>query len=72
VVLTRVGDKLFIDKRDGGPLDSLTVNETAPEQVGPRPWGLKGQSRPPAALLEAHITMACSSAARLVGVCEAT
>lgn len=33
VVITRVGDKLFIDKRDGGPLDLLTVNETAPEQI---------------------------------------
>ncbi|KAI8464165.1 MAG: eukaryotic translation initiation factor 3, subunit 7 [Monoraphidium minutum] len=33
VVLTRVGDKLFIDKRDGGPLDLLSVNETAPEQI---------------------------------------
>ncbi|KIZ06885.1 Eukaryotic translation initiation factor 3 subunit D-2, partial [Monoraphidium neglectum] len=33
VVITRVGDKLFIDKRDGGPLDMLTVNETAPEQI---------------------------------------
>jgi len=27
------GDKLFFDKRDGGPLDLLTVNETAPEAV---------------------------------------
>lgn len=33
VVMTRVGDKLFIDKRDGGPLDLLTVNETAQEQI---------------------------------------
>lgn len=33
VVFTRTGDKLFIDKRDGGALDLLTVNETAPEQV---------------------------------------
>ena len=33
VVFTRQGDKLFIDKRDGGPLDLLTVNETAPDQV---------------------------------------
>ncbi|KAF8066359.1 EIF3D [Scenedesmus sp. PABB004] len=33
VVVTRVGDKLFFDKREGGSLDQLTVNETAPEQV---------------------------------------
>ncbi|GBG00453.1 eukaryotic translation initiation factor 3 subunit D-like [Raphidocelis subcapitata] len=33
VVLTRAGESLFIDKRDGGPLDLLTVNETAPEQI---------------------------------------
>jgi translation initiation factor 3 subunit D len=35
VVVTRVGDKLFFDKREGSSLDLLTVNETAPEQVGP-------------------------------------
>jgi translation initiation factor 3 subunit D len=34
VVVTRVGDKLFFDKREGSSLDLLTVNETAPEQVG--------------------------------------
>lgn len=34
VVFSREGDSLFIDKRDGGPLDLLTVNETAPDQVG--------------------------------------
>jgi hypothetical protein len=33
VVVTRVGDKLFFDKREGSSLDLLTVNETAPEQV---------------------------------------
>ena len=33
VVITRVGDKLFLDKRDGGSLDLLTVNETAPDQL---------------------------------------
>jgi translation initiation factor 3 subunit D len=33
VVVTRVGDKLFFDKREGSTLDLLTVNETAPEQV---------------------------------------
>lgn len=33
VVFTRQGDRLFIDKRDGGPLDLLTVGETAPEQI---------------------------------------
>ncbi len=33
VVVTRAGDKLFFDKRDGGPLDLLTVNETVTEQV---------------------------------------
>lgn len=34
VVVTRVGDKLFFDKREGSTIDLLTVNETAPEQVG--------------------------------------
>lgn len=33
VVFTKVGDALFIDKRDGGALDLLTVGETAPEQI---------------------------------------
>jgi translation initiation factor 3 subunit D len=33
VVITRVGDKLFLDKRDGGSLDLLSVNETAPDQL---------------------------------------
>jgi translation initiation factor 3 subunit D len=32
-VLTRTGDRLFIDKRDGGPLDLLTVSETGTEQI---------------------------------------
>lgn len=36
IVVTRVGDKLFFDKREGSTIDLLTVNETAPEQVGPR------------------------------------
>ncbi|KAJ1944179.1 hypothetical protein EC988_006051, partial [Linderina pennispora] len=31
VVVNRVGDKLFLDKRDGGPLDFPTVNENASE-----------------------------------------
>lgn len=34
IVVTRVGDKLFFDKREGSTIDLLTVNETAPEQVG--------------------------------------
>jgi hypothetical protein len=34
IVVTKVGDKLFFDKREGSTLDLLTVNETAPEQVG--------------------------------------
>ncbi|KAJ1914784.1 hypothetical protein H4219_004629 [Mycoemilia scoparia] len=29
IVINRVDDKLFLDKRDGGPLDYLTVNENA-------------------------------------------
>ncbi|EJD43590.1 translation initiation factor eIF-3, subunit D [Auricularia subglabra TFB-10046 SS5] len=29
IVINREGDKLFLDKRDGGPLDFLTVNENA-------------------------------------------
>jgi hypothetical protein len=33
IVVTRVGDKLFFDKREGSTIDLLTVNETAPEQV---------------------------------------
>ncbi|KAJ1963972.1 hypothetical protein GGI12_001720 [Dipsacomyces acuminosporus] len=31
VVVNRVGDKLFLDKRDGGPLDFPSVNENAAE-----------------------------------------
>ena len=33
IVVTRAGDKLFFDKRDGSNLDYLTVAETAPESV---------------------------------------
>lgn len=33
VVITKVGDKLFFDKRDSSPLCYLTTNETAPDQV---------------------------------------
>lgn len=33
IVVQRVGNKLFFDKRDGGQLDLLTVNETAQEQL---------------------------------------
>eukprot|EP00879_Flechtneria_rotunda_P015744 GHRR01016466.1.p2 GENE.GHRR01016466.1~~GHRR01016466.1.p2 ORF type:complete len:303 (+),score=122.53 GHRR01016466.1:683-1591(+) len=33
IVVTRKGDKLFFDKREGSSIDLLTVNETAPEQV---------------------------------------
>ena len=33
IVVTRAGDKLFFDKRDGSNLDFLTVAETAPESV---------------------------------------
>ncbi|KAL9713051.1 hypothetical protein Ac2012v2_004292 [Leucoagaricus gongylophorus] len=29
IVITREGDKLFLDKRDGGPFDTVTVNENA-------------------------------------------
>ena len=29
VVIVREGDKLFFDKRDGGPFDTVTVNENA-------------------------------------------
>ncbi|KAJ1798813.1 hypothetical protein LPJ59_002258 [Coemansia sp. RSA 2399] len=31
IVINRVGDKLFLDKRDGGPLDFPSVNENAIE-----------------------------------------
>lgn len=33
IFVTKVGDKLFFDKRDKGPLSYVTVNETAPEQI---------------------------------------
>ena len=33
IVVQRVGNKLFFDKRDGSQLDLLTVNETAQEQL---------------------------------------
>ncbi|KAK9817128.1 hypothetical protein WJX72_009970 [[Myrmecia] bisecta] len=33
IVVTRAGDKLFFDKRDGSNLDLLTVAETAPESI---------------------------------------
>lgn len=33
MVVQRVGNKLFLDKRDGSQLDLLTVNETAQEQL---------------------------------------
>merc|ERR1719161_678628 len=31
IVITRVEDKLILDKRDGSHIDFLTVNETAPD-----------------------------------------
>lgn len=31
IVIVREGDKLFLDKRDGGPFDNVTVNENATE-----------------------------------------
>lgn len=31
IVITKEGNKLFMDKRDQGPLDYLTVNENAAE-----------------------------------------
>ena len=31
IVIVREGDKIFFDKRDGGPFDTVTVNENAPE-----------------------------------------
>jgi translation initiation factor 3 subunit D len=33
IVIQRVGNKLFFDKRDGSQVDLLTVNETAQEQL---------------------------------------
>jgi translation initiation factor 3 subunit D len=33
IVVTRVGDKLFFDKRDQSNLDLLSVNETAPDPI---------------------------------------
>lgn len=33
VMVTRIGDKLFLDKRDSSNLDLLTVNETAPDAI---------------------------------------
>ncbi|KAL5715467.1 Eukaryotic translation initiation factor 3 subunit D [Ranunculus cassubicifolius] len=33
IVVDRVGDKLFLDKRDGGPLDLVSVNETSQEAL---------------------------------------
>ena len=33
IVIQRVGNKLFVDKRDGSQLDLLTVNETAQEPL---------------------------------------
>lgn len=33
IVVTRAGDKLFFDKRDGSNLDLLTVAETAPDPL---------------------------------------
>jgi hypothetical protein len=33
IVVQRVGNKLFFDKRDGAQIDLLTVNETAQEQL---------------------------------------
>src|SRR4051812_32960372 len=29
IVIVREGDSLFLDKRDGGPFDTVTVNENA-------------------------------------------
>ncbi|KAJ9055273.1 hypothetical protein DSO57_1005680 [Entomophthora muscae] len=29
IIVNRIGDKVFFDKRDGGPLDTITVNENA-------------------------------------------
>ena len=37
VVINRVGDKLFFDKRERSSLDYWTVNETAAEQLNDEP-----------------------------------
>ncbi|KAI0217247.1 hypothetical protein L0F63_002875 [Massospora cicadina] len=29
IIVNRIGDKVFFDKRDGGPVDTITVNENA-------------------------------------------
>ncbi|KAI8321876.1 translation initiation factor eIF-3, subunit D, partial [Martensiomyces pterosporus] len=47
VVVNRVGDKLFLDKRDGGPLDFPSVNENAsdpPADAGDKEGGINSAS----------------------------
>lgn len=60
VVVTRVGDKLFFDKREGSTLDLLTVNETAPEQV-------KDSGEYTLAL---HAVLQACSRGRIASICE--
>lgn len=67
VVLTRAGDTLFIDKRDGGPLDLLTVNETAPEQVPEDRDNINGTQQ---LALEATAVNQSLSQQLLLKVCE--
>lgn len=53
IVVQRVGNKLFFDKRDGSQLDMLTVNETAQESL---PEAKEDINSAPALSMEATVT----------------
>ncbi|KAJ8097875.1 eukaryotic translation initiation factor 3 subunit D [Lipomyces tetrasporus] len=50
IVVNREGDKLFLDKREGGPLDFVTVNENAAEPPMEVAEGSKDSINTPSAL----------------------
>jgi translation initiation factor 3 subunit D len=50
MIITRKGDQLFFDKREGGPFDFLTVNENALEPPLDPEGGVGGGINTPAAL----------------------
>ncbi|KAK9355925.1 eukaryotic translation initiation factor 3 subunit D [Lipomyces doorenjongii] len=50
IVVNREGDKLFLDKREGGPLDFVTVNENAAEPPLEVADGSKDSINTPSAL----------------------
>ena len=68
IVVTRAGDKLFFDKRDGSSLDMLTVAETAPEAVPEEKDNMNGVQQ--LSLEATAINQSFSQQVRLLATCR--